>query len=75
MDEQESKSTTVGDALIAEIARVRDHVLPAYVAIGAPGAFAATMMRAEMDAATRALSEGDAIACIRLLETLKGYHT
>lgn len=66
---------TLADALLSEITRVRDEVLPSYIAIGPPGAFAAGMMRAEMDAASRALAEGDAVACMRLLESLRGYST
>jgi len=71
----EPKSETLGEALPREIARVRDKVLPAYIAAGAPGAIAAAMMRADMDAATRALSEGDIIAMLRCYESLKGYST
>jgi hypothetical protein len=74
MIEQQSP-TTVGDALIAEIARVRDEVMPVYVSIGPPGRFALAMMGVDIDAATRALAEGDAVACIRLLESLRGFHT
>lgn len=75
MASEQQKPTTVGDALLAEITRVRDQVLPAYLEIGEPGAFARMMMRADMDDATRALAEGDAVACIRLLESLRGYST
>jgi hypothetical protein len=61
------------DGLIQEMARVRDKVLPAYVEIGAPGLIAATLMRMDLDKAAKALAEGDAIECIRVYESLKGY--
>ena len=66
---------TLGEALPREMARVRDEVLPAYVAIGPAGSFAAAMMRADLDRAARALSEGDAVAMIGVHGALKGYHT
>lgn len=64
---------SLGEALPREMARVRDKVLPAYVDIGAPGMFAATMMRADLDAAAKALAEGDVVAMIQVYESLKGY--
>lgn len=66
---------TLGDALPREMTRVRDQVMPAYIAIGAPGAFALAMMRADLDAAQKAMIEGDTVAMIRLYESLKGYET
>jgi hypothetical protein len=70
-----AEHTTVADALIAELARVRDHVMPSYLKIGEPGRFALMLMRQAMDAATRALAEQDALGCIRSLDELKGFHT
>jgi hypothetical protein len=64
---------TLGDALPAEMARVRDEVMPAYVEIGPAGAFALAMMRRDLDEAARALAEGDVVAMIRAYESLKGY--
>lgn len=64
---------TLGDALPREMTRVRDEVMPAYAAIGTPAAFALAMMRADLDAAQRAMIEGDTVAMIRLYESLKGY--
>lgn len=64
---------TLGESLPLEMARVRDKVLPAYIAIGAAGSFAATMMRNDLDAAARAMAEGDLPAMIRVHESLKGY--
>ncbi len=63
------------DALIAEMARVRDQVMPSYLAIGAPGVFALAMMRNDLDAAARALAEQDGVSCLRLYESLKGFNT
>ena len=64
---------TLGDALPREMARVRDEVLPAYVAIGAAGFFARTMIRADLDRAAKAMIEGDCVAMIQVYEALKGY--
>lgn len=66
---------TLGDALPREMARVRDEVMPAYLEIGPPGAFALAMMRADLDAAARAMVEGDVVAMLRCHESLKGYTT
>lgn len=61
------------DILIAEMARVRDRVMPAYLKIGDAGRGALLMMRAQLDAAARALAEQDATACVRLLHSLRGF--
>lgn len=53
------------------MARVRE-LLPFYNAIPT-GVFAATMMRADLDRAAKALAEGDAVEMIRVYESLKGY--
>jgi len=74
MNEQ-TRSYTLGEALPMEMARVRDQVMPAYIAIGPPGAFALAMMRAELDAATKAIMEGDTVAMLRHYESLQGYDT
>lgn len=66
---------TLGDALPREMARVRDQVMPSYIEIGAPGAFALAMMRADLDRAAKAMIEGDLPAMIAAYESLKGYHT
>ena len=65
---------TLGDALPREMARVRDEVLPEYLAIGPPGMFAATMMRKALDDAAKAMAAGDTVAMIRAHEELKGFH-
>ena len=64
--------TTLGDALPREMARVRDELLPMYDAIPT-GVFAATMMRADLDRAAKALAEGDVVAMLRVYESLKGF--
>ena len=66
---------TLGDALPREMARVRDKVMPAYVEIGEAGQFALAFMRADLDAAAKALAEGDVVAMMRVYESLKGYTT
>lgn len=65
--------TTLGEALPAEIARVRDDIMPVYEDIGAPGMFAVLSMKRDMDLATKALAEGDVIAMLRAYEELKGW--
>lgn len=42
-------SLGLGEALPKEMARVRDHVMPAYLDIGPSGAFALAFMRADLD--------------------------
>lgn len=70
-----SKTESLGEALPREMKRVRDEVIPAYIAIGPSGGLALLMMRAELDAATKALAEGDVVAMLRAYENLKGYST
>ena len=66
---------SLGEALPLEMARVRDQVLPAYLEIGAPGAFAVTMIRATLDRAAKAMAEQDIAAMIKAYDYLKGYST
>ena len=66
---------TLGEELPREMARVRDKVMPAYQSIGTAGVFALAMMRADLDAAARAMAEGDVVAMLRAYESLKGYKT
>ena len=66
---------TLGEALPAEMARVRDEVLPVYLSIGPSGLFAATWMRLALDKAAVAMIEGDVIAMMRAYEELKGATT
>lgn len=69
------KVDTLGEALPREMARVRDVVMPAYQSIGTAGAFALSFMRRDLDAAAKALAEGDVIEMLRVYESLKGYTT
>jgi hypothetical protein len=68
-------TTTLADALQAEIRRVRDEVLPSYLEIGPRGAFAVRGMRADLDRATKALAEQDATACLAVYLSLQGWTT
>lgn len=70
----EHEQDTLGDALPREMARVRDHVMPAYIAIGPAGSFALAFMRRDLDAAAKALAEGDVVAMLRVYQSLKEYH-
>jgi len=63
---------SLGTELPKEIARVRDELLPLYDGIPA-GRFAATLMRNDLDVATRALAEGDLPTMIRVYTRLKEY--
>jgi hypothetical protein len=67
--------STLGEALPLEMARVRDDVMSAYQEIGPAGAFALAGMRADLDAAAKALAEGDVVAMLRVYESLKEWHT
>lgn len=64
---------TLGDALPAEMARVRDDILPLYIEIGPDGGIAVAMMRRDLDMAARAMAEGDVVAMIRALNELRGW--
>jgi len=68
-------SDSLGEALPREMARVRDNVLPAYIEIGPGGAFAAAGMRADLDAAAKAMAEGDVVEMLRVYQSLKEWHT
>jgi hypothetical protein len=69
-----SQPMSLGEALPKEMARVRDEILPEYVALGFRGQFAAAFMRADLDAAAKALAEGDTVRMMQVYESLKGYH-
>ncbi len=63
--------TSLGEQLPKEIARVRDEVLPAYLEIGVAGQFGAAMIRQSLDAASKAMIEGDVIAMIQAYKELQ----
>lgn len=67
-------NTSLGTELPKEMARVRDKLLPLYDGLpNRAGMFAATMMRADLDRAARAMMEGDIVEMIRVYELLKAY--
>lgn len=72
-------TVTLADALPREITRVRDEVMPAYLALqGMPNVMvepALAMMRMSLDAASKAMIEGDVVAMLRAYEDLKGFET
>ena len=70
-----TESLTLAEALPREMARVRDQVMPAYIAIGPPGSFALHMMRMELDIAAAAMMNGDTVTMLRVYESLKGFET
>jgi hypothetical protein len=65
--------TSLAEALPKEVARVRDEVLPVYLALGSLGMAGVTMMRAELDAASKAMIEGDVVAMLLIYQKLKGW--
>jgi molybdopterin converting factor small subunit len=67
-----SETKTLGDALPAEMARVRDEVMPVY-ATTPNGQLALMLMRRDLDAAAKALAEGDVVAMFAAYEELKGW--
>jgi hypothetical protein len=69
--------SSLGEELPKEMARVRDEVVPAYShpALNGAGAFALMMMRRDLDAAAKAMAEGDVVEMLRAYEALKCYDT
>lgn len=63
----------LGTALPKVMAHVRDEILPLYLEIGPAGMLAATLMRRDLDAAAKALAEGDVVEMIRVYQSLKEY--
>lgn len=68
-------TNTLGDALPEEMRRVRDDVMPHYShpALNGAGAFAIAMMRRDLDAAAKAMAEGDVVAMMACYQALKEY--
>lgn len=64
-------TTTLGEALPLEMARVRDKVLPFYLEIGLGGSFGAMTIRDALDRAARSLAEGDVVAMIHSYKELQ----
>lgn len=63
---------TLGDELPRQMARVRDELLPVYDAIPG-GQFAAAFMRADLDAAAKAMIEGDVVEMVRVCKKLQDW--
>jgi hypothetical protein len=59
--------------LQVQIRRVRDKIIPVYDSLGESGKPAAMLMRADLDATTKAIIEGDLAEMIACLESLKGW--
>lgn len=59
------------EQLIAEAARVRDEVMPGYLALGAPGESAVRNMRRQLDDAMRTLLKRDAARASVLVAGLR----
>jgi hypothetical protein len=64
---------SLGEAITLEMARVRDKVMPPYIAIGPGASFALSCMRLDLDRAAKSLAEGDVISMISIYKTLKEY--
>jgi hypothetical protein len=73
MNTIDNKTLTLGEALPREVARVRDKVMPEYLKIGNSGAYALAMMRIDLDAAAKAMIEGDTVEMLRVYQSLKEY--
>lgn len=61
---------TLADALLGELARVRE-VLGHYKEIGPPGRFGAAMIEQELRAADSAVMNGDLVGMLRAYNALK----
>ena len=73
------QTDTLGDALPREMARVRDEILPEFLQLrGLPNVICEpqiAMLRASLDAAAKAMAEGDVVAMLRAYQDLKEYKT
>ena len=69
-------NNSLADALPREMARVRDSVMPLYLELqGMPNVMvepALMLMRLSLDAAAKAMIEGDVVAMLRAYNDLKG---
>ncbi len=66
---------SLAEALPREMARVRDEILPQYISLrGMPNVMvepAIAMMRADLDAAAKAMMEGDVVEMLRVYQSLR----
>ena len=70
-EEDSSVDASLPGRVLAEIKRVREHVIPAYEAIGPSGFFALAMIRPLVREGERALVTHDALAMLRILPRLQ----
>lgn len=63
------------EGLVAELARMRDQVIPAYESIGPPGLIALHLIRLECQRADAALASGDPVTMIPAYLALKEIET
>ena len=70
MSEKEDH-VSIGAGLPAEMARVRDVIMPRYAAIGPAGRIALAFMREDLADAEKAIAAGDVVAMVRLYRSLK----
>ena len=63
----------LAEALTRETKRVRDVVIPTYIASSSYGAFALALIRRDLDSAMAAALNGDVVAMLRAHEALKGW--
>ena len=64
------QNESLGEALPKEQARVRE-VLSHYIALGPPGQFGARMIEASLQAADRAVMDGDLMAMVAAYKDLQ----
>lgn len=74
MSDNDIERHSLGEALPAEMTRVRKLVtIYRDPSLGGCGEFAARMMDASLDAAQKALAEGDVVAMIAAYHDLQGF--
>jgi len=71
MNDRDGTPVTLGDALPKEMARVRDVVMPQYLAIGPAGSIGLALMRAALDRAAVAMAEGDVLKMLVAYKELR----
>ncbi len=62
---------TLGDELPRQITRVRDELIPAYLECGPGAAITVSLMRADLDTASKAMVEGDIVAMVWICKKLQ----
>lgn len=62
---------TLGDELPRQITRVRDKLIPAYLECGPGALITVALMRADLDAASKAMIEGDIVEMVRVCKRLQ----